>query len=113
MGSSPRPTQASAISPVQSVFNLLATDAYKTSLQVYFDKWDQVFAWIRVVGMCLILVAMLLALKRLLPASWSESLLGRAPLGLLLLAGITLGLASSIRIAGPFRGSACRCLCPK
>ncbi len=78
----------------QWIFNLLATDAYKTPLELYISKLEIVYAWTKVPLALGWLGAALILMRQTLPHSWHR-LTRLEPQGWLGLvaAGALLGLA--------------------
>jgi hypothetical protein len=90
---------------VTLLFDLVATDAYKTPVDLYLDKLTRAYLWLRVPA---ILVAFLPAMI-LLRSLFKGTIDGLGPAwfkkwALVVLAGAAMGLCTSIRVAGPFAG---------
>lgn len=97
--------RSDAATPLQNLFDRVATDAYKTPLVLYLEKLDKAFLWSRALATAVSLllffkIGYLLFSDRLSPAHVNA--LHRS--GPVILAGISLGLTSSIRLAGPLAG---------
>lgn len=97
--------QGEAVPILQGAFDAVATDAYKTPLDLYLQKATRVYSWVSVL---LILIGFL-ALGSSARSIFGESLhrLGvrwRRGYSGFLVTGIFAGLATSIRIAGPLAG---------
>jgi hypothetical protein len=93
-----------AWTPIRELFQSIATDAYKTPLESYLAKLDNVFAWVRVV-VCYAAAAVVVGAAASLARRggyrgrpWRQT----APW---LLAALALGLATSIRVAGVLAGA--------
>jgi hypothetical protein len=98
--------RGSASAPVQAIFDRLATDAYKTTLDAYLVKYDDFYASLTtaiLVGMC---VALLAAFSLTLPAWRARSghSLGLRGWAAWLVSGIVLGFTVSMRPVGAFAG---------
>jgi len=90
---------------VTRLFSLLAQDAYKTPLEAYLAKFDSLFSWARLAAGPILLFAVLALWRVALPASFAATV-GRflRRWGMTLLAGVVLGLTTSIRLIGPLAG---------
>jgi hypothetical protein len=97
--------QGIAWQPVQTAFGWIATDAYKTPIGLYMGKLELVYAWAKVPIATAWLVLGAWVFRRLFSAKW-ERVVDSLPLGLplLMIAGVVLGLADSIRVAAPLAG---------
>lgn len=97
--------QGTAWPPIQAVFGMFATDAYKTPLGLYVDKLELVYAWAKVPLTLLWLSLGAWTVRRRLPIMWGRAA-ALVPTGmpLLLASGVVLGLANSIRVAAPLAG---------
>ena len=88
-----------------SLFQRIAVDAHKTPLAAYVAKLDSFYFWSRIVASGMILAGGVLLWRLAGPRSYDRLV---RPLirrwGLVLAAGIVLGLATSIRMLGPFAG---------
>jgi hypothetical protein len=98
--------RGSAAPPVQAVFNRIATDAYKTTLEAYLAKYDDFYTSLTTATVVLICLALLAAFSLTLP-TWrarsgpSRDLGGWAAwLG----SAIVLGFTVSMRPVGAFVG---------
>lgn len=94
-----------AFSPLQALFNHVATDAYKTPLELYLAKLETAYFWLRLVT-TLVGMGSLLGLTRWrFPETYAAVLKPRLQLWIPLLFGaIALGLSTSIRLAALFAG---------
>lgn len=94
-----------AMAPVQTVFDLVATDAYKTPLALYLNKLDLIYAWAKI-PLAAILLAAAWRLTRKCLAQTMKAIARLGPRGVLWMAGagVLLGLADSIRVAAPLAG---------
>jgi 4-amino-4-deoxy-L-arabinose transferase-like glycosyltransferase len=94
-----------AIPPVQDLFDRVATDAYKTPIDLYLRKVDTAYLWSRLVVTSLILSLGIVSFGRFFPVTYRGKVkphLSRwSPL---VLSGVALGLTSSIRLAGLLSG---------
>lgn len=91
--------------PVQHLFNAVAQDAYKTPLSAYLGEVRDFFTWARYVSVVLALLVSLIASNALLSLGITRYSFRRSRvLWVWLLAAVTLGLCSSIRVFGPFAG---------
>jgi len=94
-----------AWSPIQLAFNRIAQDAYKTPIDLYFDKLQTAYNWIRGPA-CLAALALLVVIVRKVFAITLRDLGWRweskhTAIGL---AGVALGAATAIRVAAPLAG---------
>jgi hypothetical protein len=86
-------------------FRLVAQDAYKTPAQLYLDKAQALYAWVRIPLVLLAFIPAAVLIRHVFAASlnaWGRTWLRQQRA--LLLAGIVLGLCTSIRVAGPLAG---------
>ncbi len=95
-----------AIWPIQSLFTLIATDAYKTPLELYLGRYEVVFGVLAAATAILAVGVIVIAYTRALPSlaevlngTWS---IDRYPP--LLAGAVFLGCAMSIRQIGLFAG---------
>jgi hypothetical protein len=94
-----------AAGPIQRAFDSIATDAYKTPLSDYLDKFHLIYAWMKVplaaagLGLAAVLG------RQALPNAWLQ-LTRRLPKRWILVAaaGVVFGLTNSIRVAAPMAG---------
>ena len=92
--------------PINRAFRLMAQDAYKTPVSLYVEKARTTYMWLRL-PIVLLAFAPAMVTSRRLVARTIDSL-GRDWIRarlLLLAAGVTLGLCTSVRVAGPFAGA--------
>ena len=97
---------AKAPIPIQNLFDWIATDAYKTPVELYLAKYDSVVIILRQTLAPVLILAVLIALSTALP-SFAE-LWGFSRRGILqcsmLAAGMLLGALISVRQIGVFAG---------
>lgn len=94
-----------AVAPIQVLFDLVATDAYKTPLILYQQKATRVYAWTSVVVAIGFLILWVVISRRWFRQVHSElGLHPRAGLVAWLAAAAILGALISIRVAGPLAG---------
>ena len=95
-----------APSPIQNLFEWIATDAYKTPVELYLAKYDSVVILLRQTFAPVLILAVLIALSMALP-SFAE-LWGFSRRGILqpsmLAAGVLLGSLICVRQIGAFAG---------
>lgn len=100
-----RAYQGAALLPIQRAFDFIATDAFKTPLALYLQKLRQVYDW----------AGLLAAVGAWSSVGWMSArwMLQGDPRArarsqggwpLLILAGMALGLATSMRVVGPLAG---------
>lgn len=86
------------------VFERVAEDAYKTPLTAYMAKLERALFWGRIAVTPLAAALLLRCWSGLLPASFARFAQWMRAWGIVLAAGIVLGLAVSIRMLAPFAG---------
>jgi hypothetical protein len=98
--------QGTAWGPIVSLFHAAATDAYKTPVAQYLDKLDRAYFWLRWPVVVLAFLPSVFVARsvfdmtvRQLGSGWFRTR------GLVILAGVILGLCTSIRVAGPLAGA--------
>jgi hypothetical protein len=90
---------------INQAFRLVAQDAYKTAAQLYLEKAQVAYAWVRIPLVLLAFIPAVVLARRMFEASLDAW--GRVSLRqywALLLAGGALGLCTSVRVAGPLAG---------
>jgi 4-amino-4-deoxy-L-arabinose transferase-like glycosyltransferase len=94
-----------AIPWIQTVFDRIAEDAYKTPLALYLGKFDTAFLWLRFIFSILAFGTIFWLLIKLFKITYSQYFkLASQRLFIILVAGAVLGLTTSIRIIGPLAG---------
>jgi hypothetical protein len=90
---------------IVELFGRIAEDSHKTPLSAYLAKLDSFFVWGRLVVSLAAVGGALGAWRLTLPESFSD-VLGRwtRRWGMVVLAGVVLGMATSIRLLAPFAG---------
>jgi hypothetical protein len=92
--------------PINRAFARVATDAYKTSVDLYLAKVDRAMFWLRLPASAIILGGIWWGVSARFPKSAGARLgTWRHRWGLLVLAGLLIGATTSIRIVGPFAGA--------
>jgi hypothetical protein len=96
----------SAFSPIQAVFNRVATDAYKTSLEAYLGKYDDFYAGLTTAVLVLICLALFAVFSLTFPTLPERSGLSRRLAGwpAWLGSAVVLGFTVSMRPVGAFAG---------
>lgn len=98
--------QGESIPLINSLFERIAQDAYKTPLDLYLGKINRLYGWLRWLIICSLALIVYLSFRRHLSSAplrfdWREYLKKSS---YLLVPGIILGLTISIRVAGLFIG---------
>jgi hypothetical protein len=95
-----------AAKPIMWLFNLIAQDAYKTPAEMYLDKIAKIYSWGRFLILFLLLMAGVIIWRMIFRKGGQKISVNRWLRGhyAILLAGILLGLTTSIRVAAPFAG---------
>jgi len=90
----------------QELFSRIATDAYKTPLELYLAKYDEAFKLVRVVAAAAVGVALVVGGGRAFPSLRARlQAAGSRGYLFLLLAGTLLGVAVCVRQIGLFAGA--------
>lgn len=92
--------------PLQQLFSAIATDAYKTPIQLYFDRYNAIFPLLRILLTGLVAAAGLVTCTLVFP-TLRESLKGDWPRSRyppLILGSVLMGCAISSRQIGLFAG---------
>ncbi|TFH36034.1 MAG: hypothetical protein E4G99_05895 [Anaerolineales bacterium] len=90
--------------PLQSVFNRVAVDAYKTPLTLYLDRAYRIFLWIRIPLACIILRIDVALLELVSPSFEIAFQAAWVQIRPILFAGAVLGIATTLRAPAAFIG---------
>ncbi len=91
---------------IQELFSRIATDAYKTPLELYLAKYNQAFKLVRVVAAAAVSIALVVSGGRAFPSLRARlQAAGSRGYLFLLLAGTLLGVAVCVRQIGLFAGA--------
>lgn len=90
---------------INRVFERVATDAYKSPVELYIGKLDRAVIWLRLPASAALLGAVFWGTLAWFPDSAGRVLRGATrKWGLLVLAGMLVGMTTSIRQVGPLAG---------
>ncbi len=90
--------------PLQSIFNIVATDSYKTPLSLYLDRFYRVYLWVRIPIAFVIVRINLWIFKRTFPNFSDPFQATIARTRPVVVAGAVLGLAASLRLPAAYIG---------
>jgi hypothetical protein len=95
-----------AIGPIQSLFARIATDVYKTPLQLYLDRYEHAFSAMRILLTALVAATTVVAYTLTLPTlkGTTEGEWPRDRYPALVLGALLLGFAICVRQVGVFAG---------
>lgn len=94
-----------ALPLLQAWFDRVATDAYKTPLNLYMQKLDMVYGWMSGVMVLVGVSGLALLLRWQMPSTTGTFVHGYGQgVGAFIAAGVLLGLTDSIRVAAPLAG---------
>jgi 4-amino-4-deoxy-L-arabinose transferase-like glycosyltransferase len=97
--------EGSSLYIFEIIFGVIAEDAYKTPLSLYIQKLDTAIYWLKIPILIMLLAAVYYVGRKIFRNTYQQYLDQRMEaFTLLALAGMILGMTSSIRLLGGFAG---------